>query len=211
VSGGEANKVIGLADIGREPFRIFFPAGLLAGLVGVSLWPLHFTHVLELYPGLAHARIMACGFFGGFIVGFLGTAMPRMLSANPLRVTEVVSLVLLHVAMVIAYALSRVLLGDILFIALLLFFARSMAVRARQRKDLPPPGFVLVGLAIINAASGSILSVALMLLGMATRISGDFWPAILASHYIYGAVLWVAGVLLWSVYVLPKVLIADQE
>jgi hypothetical protein len=50
-----------------------------------------------------------------------------------------------------------------------------------------------------------------MLFGMATRISGDFWPKVLASHYTYGAVLWIAGVLLWAIYVLPKVLIADTE
>ena len=54
------------------------------------------------------------------------------------------------------------------------------------------------------------LSIGAMLLGMATRISGDFWPAIMASHYNYGALLWIGGVLLWSIYVLPKVLIADS-
>jgi hypothetical protein len=55
-----------------------------------------------------------------------------------------------------------------------------------------------------------ILAVGMMLLGMATRITGDFWPKILASHYVYGAVLWIAGILLWSCFVLPKVLLADQ-
>src|SRR6185503_20355920 len=82
-----------LAGLGREPFRIFFPAGVLAGIVGVSLWPLHFANVLELYPGLGHARIMVYGFFGVFIFGFLGTAMPRMLSARPLHVFQVLPLV----------------------------------------------------------------------------------------------------------------------
>jgi hypothetical protein len=50
-----------------------------------------------------------------------------------------------------------------------------------------------------------------MLLGMATRISGDFWPKILASHYNYGALLWIAGVVLWAIYVLPKVLVVEKE
>jgi len=56
-----------------------------------------------------------------------------------------------------------------------------------------------------------LIAIALMLFGMVTRISGDFWPRILASHYIYGAIIWIAGVLLWSVYVLPKVLVLDDE
>ena len=68
----------------REPFRFFFPQAVLAGIVGVTLWPLYFWHVTEFYPNLSHVRVMAYGFFGGFIFGFLGTALPRMLSAKPL-------------------------------------------------------------------------------------------------------------------------------
>jgi uncharacterized protein involved in response to NO len=56
-----------------------------------------------------------------------------------------------------------------------------------------------------------LIAVGLMWLGMATRVSGDFWPKVLVSHYIYGAILWIAGVLLWAIIVLPKVLIADSE
>jgi hypothetical protein len=56
-----------------------------------------------------------------------------------------------------------------------------------------------------------LVAIGLMLFGMATRISGDFWPKILASHYIYGALIWIAGVLLWAVYVLPKVLVVEKE
>jgi hypothetical protein len=43
---------IQLADLGREPFRIFFPAAVLAGIIGVGLWPLYFGHIVTLYPGL---------------------------------------------------------------------------------------------------------------------------------------------------------------
>ncbi len=393
----EASKRrISFMDLGREPFRIFFPAGVLAGIVGVSLWPLYFAHVLEFYPGLGHARIMAYGLFGGFIFGFLGTAMPRMLSANPVRVVEVIPLVLLHTAMVASFAATKVFVGDVLFLVLLAAFVSCVALRVKERKDTPPPGFVLVGLAFGSVTVGSVLSlalhdretdvfwitlqrllsyqgfvllpilgigpfllprffgiqsqhdfpealvpvagwlkkaiialisggliirsfvveamgwprmahamrfgttlvylfvempfhrapratnalgasiriaflgivagflavslfpayrvsllhltliggfavltfvvatrvvfghsgnmdrlkgrnawllvaVALMLFGMATRISGDFWPKVLASHYIYGALLWIAGLLLWAVYVLPKVLVVEKE
>jgi uncharacterized protein involved in response to NO len=65
-------------DFGTEPFRLFFPAGVLAGLLGVALWPLHFGGYVAFYPGQVHARLMAFGFFGAFILGFLGTALPRM-------------------------------------------------------------------------------------------------------------------------------------
>jgi len=384
-----------LAQMAAEPFRLFFPAGVLAGIIGVALWPLHFWGAVELYPGLGHARIMACGLFGAFIFGFLGTAMPRMLSAKPLQALQVIPLVLVHAAMVVAFGCSKIFIGDVLFLALLTTFVGLMVARAKQRKDTPPPGFILVGLSFLCVATGTVLAIAqhfreidafwitlqrllsyqgfvllpilgigpfilprlfgmqsqhdfpemmipaaawwrkaalalaagalvigsffleasgwyrvahwirfgtalgyillempfhrapatsalgvsvriafagivtgflavalwpayrvgllhltlvggfavitfvvatrvvfghsgngallkgrnrwllvavgLMLLGMATRISGDFWPTVLASHYIYGALLWIAGVLLWAVYVLPKVLIADTE
>jgi uncharacterized protein involved in response to NO len=386
---------ISITDLAHEPFRLFFPAGTLAGVVGVSLWPLYFAGIANFYPGITHARIMAFGLFGGFIFGFLGTALPRMLAAERLRMIEVGPLLLLYIAMVVSFASARVFLGDILFLALLVTFVACALPRARKRKDLPPPGFILVGLCFVSAAAGAVLaivqthrefdpfwltlqrllsyqgfvllpilgvgpfilprlfgmqsqhdlpemripqaawlrkaavafgvgvivfgsffleasgwlrtahwlrfgatlgyvllempfhrapptnilgfcvrvalggviagflavalwpgyrvgllhltlvggfavitfvvatrvvfghsgnlerlrgpnrwlliSVGLMLLGLATRISGDFWPRVLASHYTYGAVLWIAGVFLWSIYVWPKVFVAEDE
>lgn len=51
----------------------------------------------------------------------------------------------------------------------------------------------------------------LMLLGMATRISGDLWPRVLVSHYIYGTLSWISGALLWAAIVLPNVLQVEKE
>src|ERR1051326_3829139 len=87
-------------DLGKEPFRVFFPAGVLSGIIGVLLWPLHFWHVVSFYPGPAHVRLMAYGFFGAFILGFLGTALPRMLSAKVLGFSNVLLLVTLYALMV---------------------------------------------------------------------------------------------------------------
>src|SRR5256885_1328117 len=95
---------ISLSTFAKEPYRIFFPLAVLAGIAGVALWPLVLTGVTESYPGITHARIMAWGFLGGFIFGFLGTAMPRMLSAKPLSMLETTVLVLLHIAMVGSFA-----------------------------------------------------------------------------------------------------------
>lgn len=362
----------------------------------MALWPLYFWGVTQFYPGQTHARIMIYGLFGGFIFGFLGTAMPRMLSSNSFRLLEVVPLVTLHLAMVFSLAAGKTFLGDALFLALLAIFFVCIALRASQRQDTPPPGFVLVGLAFLCVLTGTIFSVVenfreidlfwitlgrllsyqgfillpilgigpfllprlfgmennhdfpealsptkdwkkkallaltigliivgsffieamawirsanavrfaatlvylrlempfhrapkannplgfsiriafigvlagffaivifpgyrvsllhltlvggfavitfvvatrvvfghsgnsallkkrnrwllvavgLMLFGMATRISGDFWPKVTESHYVYGAILWIIGVLLWSVYVLPKVLVVEKE
>jgi len=152
------NKRIKLSDIGREPFRMFFPQGVLSGMVGVSLWPLYFTKLIPLYPGQSHGRIMVCGLFGGFIIGFLGTAMPRLLSAPPLGVRNVFLLFALHLSMVAAFALQKMFLGDLLFVFLLLLFVSLMAVRVKHRKEIPPPGFILVGLAFLCVLAGGIIA-----------------------------------------------------
>jgi len=51
----------------------------------------------------------------------------------------------------------------------------------------------------------------LMLIGMITRISGDLVPSTMASHYLYGALCWAGGLILWAVCVLPGVLVPDSE
>jgi uncharacterized protein involved in response to NO len=392
-----SEKRIELKDLGQEPFRVFFPEAVLAGILGVGLWPIYFAKLTSFYPGQGHARIMADGLFGGFIFGFLGTAMPRLLSAPTLGTPNVLMMLILHLAMILAFAAQKIFLGDCIFLTLLCFFVVLMIRRARHRKDTPPPGFILVGLAFLCSVLGAVLAVlqpwlgeegaywvalqsrlsyqafvllpilgigpfilprffgltsahafhetlvpssvwkrkaflalasgllivasffielsgflraghllrfatilfylliefpfrqaprltntlgaslwmafaalisgflfialfpefrvallhltliggfavitftvatrvlfghsgnlgklktrnwwlliavAMMLFGMATRISGDFWPKITASHYIYGAIIWIAAVLLWSWHALPKVLRVEQE
>src|SRR5688500_6337004 len=115
-------KTVTREDLGKEPFRLFFPAAVLAGLIGVALWPLHFGGVVAFYPGQAHVRLMAYGFFGGFIFGFLGTALPRMLSARPFGITNVLLLLSVFSAMVAAFAVGKVIWGDVLLLGLLLIF-----------------------------------------------------------------------------------------
>jgi uncharacterized protein involved in response to NO len=152
------SRPITWADLGREPFRVFFPEGVLAGIIGVGFWPLHFGGIVQLYPGQAHARIMAYGLFGAFIVGFLGTAMPRMLSAPALSAGNVLLLFALHLSTVAAYATQKLVWGDRLFLVLLCTFEFLMLRRARHRQDMPPPGFVLVGLAFLCVTAGTALA-----------------------------------------------------
>lgn len=148
-----------MRELAAEPFRLFFPLAVLVGLAGVSLWPLHFGHVMALYPGLSHARLMAYGLFGGFIFGFLGTAMPRMLSVKAFTVVEVVLLMLIYVAMSTAYFVGKIPRGDELFLALVVCFAGCIAWRFPKRKDTPPPGFILVLLGLLCAAAGAVLGI----------------------------------------------------
>ena len=148
-------------EISAEPFRLFFPAAVLVGIGGVLLWPLYFTGVIAFYPGLSHARTMAYGFFGGFIAGFLGTSLPRMLSVPALTPAWINPLFAVYLIMSAAALAGRTVWADSLFLTFLGLFALGIATRARQRQDLPPPGFVLVALGLGCAAVGAVLSLIL--------------------------------------------------
>ena len=140
-----------------EPFRIFFPLGLFLGAVGVALWPLFVWHAVEFYPAQAHIRLMIEGLMGSFIIGFLGTAGPRLLDASPLIAAETGALLGLQILSGFLHVAQRQTAGDMVFVTLLLLFVGMMAKRAGTRNDLPPPQFVLVILGLFNAIAGIFL------------------------------------------------------
>jgi uncharacterized protein involved in response to NO len=141
----------------EEPFRIFFPAGVLLGVVGVSLWLLFYLGAGIPYPNVAHARLMIEGFMASFIFGFLGTAGPRIASAPHFTLSEVTTIFTLDLLAAGAHTGGAHRLGDICFIICLLFFARFLVKRFRQRKDSPPPNFTLVALGLISGIAGAAL------------------------------------------------------
>lgn len=60
----------------KEPYRLFFPLGILYLLIGALIWvPLIWNP--GIYPVLAHRYLMLNGFTGSFIGGFLMTAVPK--------------------------------------------------------------------------------------------------------------------------------------
>ena len=140
-----------------EPFRIFFPLGLFLGATGVALWPLFVWHAIGFYPAQAHVRLMIEGLMGSFIIGFLGTAGPRLLDASPLNTKETSGLLGLQIVSAFLHLTQRQTAGDIVFLTLLLLFIGMMAQRAKARNDLPPPQFVLVLFGFLNAMAGIFL------------------------------------------------------
>jgi uncharacterized protein involved in response to NO len=140
-----------------EPFRMFFPLATLLGMSGVSLWPLFFSGLHKFYPGRMHARLMIEGFLAGFVIGFLGTALPRLLSAPPLRRWELRLLLLLYVLTAGLHIGEQPRLGDCTFIVLMLFFGVCLLRRIHARTELPPPGFVLVAFGYLSGLVGPAL------------------------------------------------------
>ena len=133
---------------------------MLAGIIGVALWPVMLLGWMEMYPGPSHARLMVQGFFGGFIFGFLGTSMPRLVEARPLSAREAFSLLALFLGNVAANTAGMTTLADWLFIGEIALWFAMLKNRCHGGKDRPPPGFVLVGLAFACALAGTALHLA---------------------------------------------------
>lgn len=144
--------------LGSEPYRLFFLSGILFSMAGVAMWPLFFSGHFPFYPGVSHARIMIECFAGGFVVGFLGTAGPRMLAAPRIKPWELIILFSLHLAGGLCHLRGLTTWGDGLFLALLTGFAISLGTRVVFfRKSMPPPAMLLAATGLICGIAGTVI------------------------------------------------------
>jgi len=144
--------------LAAEPFRVFFLTGALFSIAGVALWPMLYAGWLAFYPGASHARLMVECFAGAFVLGFLGTAGPRMLSAPRLTPVEFCTLLALHLACGACHLLGRNVCGDALFIAMLGGFVAMLGGRMLLcRCDAPPPAMLLTATGLLCGIAGAVM------------------------------------------------------
>lgn len=147
-----------LAWLGSEPYRLFFLSGAIFAILGVLMWPLFYEEKLSFYPGLCHAHVMIQTFGGAFVIGFLGTAGPRMIGAPRLHPWELLTLFGLHLANGISHLRGLQLWGDRFFVATIGFFAVALAVRLIFfRKELPPPPLLLAATGLLCGLAGTLI------------------------------------------------------
>jgi uncharacterized protein involved in response to NO len=174
--------------LGSEPYRLFFLSGILFSIAGVLLWPLFYHGKLAFYPGISHAHVMIQSFGGAFVIGFLGTAGPRILSAPKLKPWELVPLFALHLAGGICHLKGLTSWGDGLFLGALGGFVIALAVRFLCfRKDLPPPPLLLAATGLLCGLAGTV-----------------FWcfPSLMQTTELYR----LAGLLLYQGFLLGPVM-----
>lgn len=192
----------GLRWLAAEPYRVFFFSGVVWSIIGVALWPLYYAGQLGFYPGLAHARIMIEAFGAAFVVGFLGTAGPRMATAPKLTPLELGWLFVLHQACGISHLTLHMAWGDGCFIALLGSLLLCLMVRvAKFRQEMPPPQLHLALTGLICGITGASL-----LLSHATLL--DPQRLRLANLLLYQGLL-LPPVLGIGAFVFPRMLGGD--
>src|SRR5215471_4716513 len=143
-----------------DPYRIFFPLGIILGVLGVSIWPAYYFGLTEGYSGRAHAFVQTDGFLYAFIIGFLLTAIPRFTGTEPPALHVQYTLAALVAACALAFEFQFFIVGQTGF---LIAHAMLIALAARRfmRRQLDPPDtFVLAGLGIICGAIGGLINAA---------------------------------------------------
>lgn len=149
----------------REPYRVFFPLGVLMGLAGVLQWLLFAAGYLTYYPGVHHAALLTEAFMGFFIAGFLTTAFPRFTASETCRGTEFFLLLFMILACAGFHLIGNERAGRACYagwiLILLVFAARRITAKKTSSSGRPavspPVEMVWVGTGLFHAASGWLM------------------------------------------------------
>jgi uncharacterized protein involved in response to NO len=132
----------------NEPYRLFFPMGILCLLGGSLIW-LSQIWGAEVYPVLTHRYLMLNGFSAFFIAGFLMTAVPKFSqteTASYLEVYLFLAVTFLGLVCALLNSEEKIYLFSALQALLILLF---LLKRITKRKVNPPYSFVFIFVGLI--------------------------------------------------------------
>ena len=142
-----------------EPFRLFFPLGVLFAWIGVGHWLLYTTGATATYSCRFHGLVQMQAFMMAFAVGFLLTALPRRTQTPPVGRMEMAALaaalvVTTGTAIIESWVLAEIAYAT-LFVLLIQFALRRFLAGAAGRR--PPAAFVLLPIAAAQGLAGAAL------------------------------------------------------
>ncbi|HLG18444.1 MAG TPA: NnrS family protein [Bdellovibrionota bacterium] len=143
-----------------DPYRVFFPLGVVAGLVGVGIWPLYAVGWISTIPSSIHVELQLQGFLFAFVLGFLMTALPRFSLTWHATWPELAWFSGLFLIGNVATAFGYFPIGRAAYLINMISLAIYAIRRFRKRKSDPPPEFVFVGAALLIGLFAATLRVA---------------------------------------------------
>ena len=142
-----------------EPFRIFFPLGVVFAWVGVGHWLAYTTGLTATYSCKLHGSVQMQAFMMAFAAGFLLTAVPRRTQTRPVTRIEMGAMVAALVVTTIGALYERWIVCEAAYAAVFAILAqfamRRFIGRAAGRR--PPAAFVLVPIAALTGLVGAAL------------------------------------------------------
>ncbi len=147
----------GISTWRSEPFRLFFPLGVLLAWIGVGHWLLYATGIAATYSCMFHGLIQMQAFMMAFAIGFMLTALPRRTQTPPVARLEMAALVTALIAFAGAAIADYWVIAETayaaLFAVLIEFALRRFLMRAVGRR--PPAAFVLLPIAAMTGIVGA--------------------------------------------------------
>lgn len=140
-----------------DPYRILFPLGALAAILGSVFWIRFGFGVAGAYPGGYHPDLMIGGFIFAFAAGFLMTAVPQFTGGRHASGREFAVMTTLVLACLILGLLPARLPFHITSALALANLTGFCGRRFLARTYDPPRFFVFVGLGLATGILGAIL------------------------------------------------------
>ncbi|PIW58910.1 MAG: hypothetical protein COW13_04910 [Candidatus Omnitrophica bacterium CG12_big_fil_rev_8_21_14_0_65_50_5] len=145
----------------REPYRFFFPLGIVMGWMGVSPWVLYAAHVKDTYSMMFHSSTQIMLYVPCFIVGFLTTFIPRFTRTQYLSASEFVSLAGSFSAIAVCLAWEQWFGAQMVYIMLLTFLAGFVLARLKHFKPSsggrPPLEMIWIPAGILLGIAGTVV------------------------------------------------------
>ncbi len=146
--------------IANEPFRIFFPLGVIAALISALYWPgVTYQLGFTAYPSQFHILMMIFGFIWAFIVGFLTTAVPNLTQTKTLSRYELSLLIFLYMSTIIGLFIQCYLMARIGFLLTLVSLVIILGQRFVARKRNFPPTFIYIPFGLLSALIATVISI----------------------------------------------------
>ncbi len=182
----------------QEPFRLFFPLGLLCQFVGVSHWAFYYWGWIASYSGYYHSFVQIQLYETAFVVGFLAMALPRFWEAPSAQIGEIAVATALFFLAAVAALTGYWTVARGAYLVLLILFATFLCRRFFQRQDHLPPVFIFIPLGLAAGIAGAAMAI---------------WP--LSPWVGLGEALLTQGMLLlllWAVsgYLGPRLLYGER-
>lgn len=176
------------------PYRIFFPLGLAAGLLGVGHWLFWSVGWLKESNSLYHALMQVQGFLACFVIGFLMTALPRFLGTFTANTAELLIPWCLELAVIVSLLVKEFAAAEICFLLTLGFTVIFLARRFPHRTKNPPASFLLIAFGLLQAFMGPILILASRF-GASSATQMEIGRQMLQVGFLLCLVLGIAGYL----------------
>jgi len=143
----------------REPFRLFFPLGVVLAWFGIGHWIAYASGFSSEYSCQVHGLVQMQGFLMAFAMGFLLTALPRRTQSAPPTGVELALVAASLITTVVAALRESWLVAEAAYLTLFLFLLQFALRRffggAAGRR--PPAAFALVPWGVLHGIGGAAL------------------------------------------------------